>query len=400
MSADGSILHQGQRTSHVKRIINGSVVDFPTQRYPWYALPTSALGSNVWNGCGAAVISPTVAISSAHCFGGAPTPCSGPSAVAVWLGDVQIDIGMGIAPKPGGFYQTKIDADVVCHPDFDGYCSHGSDIVLLKFRWQVPMWVTPLELDLDATSEPASGTLTSVMGYGEHESPHNKSLVEDAHAPYMREVSLTLLDKTSTECSAVMAGGYGCDGTASLGAATNHDQQLCAGPKQNPWGDACRGDTGAPMLDPNGKGIAVLSYGGGPNTGVLTGPGRECGDPNYPRIYMKVAPFATFIREHLADIGTNSSNTSSTNASNSSAASGSSDSSNSTSSSNMSATSSTSGLQSDSGLGTGVSKAEGNTSAKGPASSTAGGTAKAAAAGSTCCLPLGLLLLIKLVTAD
>ncbi|CAE8592479.1 unnamed protein product, partial [Polarella glacialis] len=60
------------------RIINGRAVKQPSQQYPFFALLTSGEGSDSWLGCGATLISPTFALSAAHCFGGGGAPCSGP----------------------------------------------------------------------------------------------------------------------------------------------------------------------------------------------------------------------------------------------------------------------------------------------------------------------------------
>jgi trypsin len=77
--------------------------------------------------------------------------------------------------------------------------------------------------------------------------------------------------------------------------------QICAGAKVEPNRDACAGDSGSPVLDASGVQVGLVSYGGGPGE-KLQGPGRMCGDPEYPGVYARVAAFHDFITQNVVDL--------------------------------------------------------------------------------------------------
>eukprot|EP00927_Polykrikos_kofoidii_P017588 TRINITY_DN1802_c0_g1_i2.p1 TRINITY_DN1802_c0_g1~~TRINITY_DN1802_c0_g1_i2.p1 ORF type:complete len:370 (+),score=39.28 TRINITY_DN1802_c0_g1_i2:50-1111(+) len=281
------------------KIINGSVVGARSRYHSFFALPAQGEETDVWLGCGASIISPTFALSSAHCFGGGQNPCSGPRSLALWIGDVTLknsDEETQIVPTPGGRSQ-RVVADVICHPAWDGKCSHGNDLALLRLRTSVPSWVKPVELELTGSS--ASGDTLIPIGQGLTEGEFDKEAISFETSRRLRQVSVTVLPEDSQRCSRVFEGGYGCSDQSSEAVGTNIDTQICAGSDQ--FHDSCSGDSGSPVMNIAGQQVAIVSYGGGPGE-VMSGPGRMCGDPEYPGFYGRVSAFKDFILATVTDL--------------------------------------------------------------------------------------------------
>eukprot|EP00928_Gymnodinium_smaydae_P088593 TRINITY_DN72661_c0_g1_i1.p1 TRINITY_DN72661_c0_g1~~TRINITY_DN72661_c0_g1_i1.p1 ORF type:complete len:334 (+),score=65.39 TRINITY_DN72661_c0_g1_i1:72-1073(+) len=281
------------------RIVNGTKVRRPSSSYPYHALPTANVDEDMWLGCGASIISPTFGLSAAHCFGGGMAPCTGPAEISLWLGDIVLHEDFSITPISSG-KSARVRAEVICHPKFDGKCSHGSDIVLLRLKDALPEWVTPVPLQLDGSADGAGG-LTTDIGYGITESKSDPQLIEEQNSPGMRKVSLTILEGESESCKRVYSGGWGCSDEHSEGAAENLHEQLCAGSVGGKEADTCSGDSGSPMVSADGVQIGIVSYGGGPGE-RLKGAGRMCGDPSYPGVYSRVSAFKEFIEQHVNDL--------------------------------------------------------------------------------------------------
>lgn len=306
MHASGLSLREARDATpafRAQRIINGTRVTNPSSKYSFHALPTASDQSDSWLGCGASIISPTYGMSAAHCFGGGNSPCSGAGTIALWMGDVSLSDNFDITPKKGG-KNFRVEADVICHPQFDGKCSHGHDMVLLKLKDALPDWIKPVPLNLDpsATDVEDVGELTTDIGYGIAESDYNSKVIDEfVNSHTLRKVDLFVMADNTSECARVYEGGFGCSDEFSEGKATNLDQQLCAGASDFPERDTCSGDSGSPMLNSKGVQIGVVSYGGGPGE-KMEGPGRICGDPDYPGVYTRVSAFKEFIQEHVKDL--------------------------------------------------------------------------------------------------
>eukprot|EP00933_Yihiella_yeosuensis_P074566 TRINITY_DN8352_c0_g4_i1.p1 TRINITY_DN8352_c0_g4~~TRINITY_DN8352_c0_g4_i1.p1 ORF type:complete len:326 (-),score=62.72 TRINITY_DN8352_c0_g4_i1:529-1506(-) len=285
------------------RIINGEKIKKPSEDYSYFALPTATPESNQWLGCGASVISPTTVLCSAHCFGGGNEPCKGPKKVGIWIGDLDLDPDSSeITPRQGGTH-ARFEGTLVCNENWDGKCSHGEDIVLLRLNMPVPDWVTPVKLNLDGEAKDDVGDEVTVLGYGLMEGTRS-DIVGDT-SPVLRKAKVTVQGQNTAECKAIYKGGYGCSDSASEAPAKNKDQQICAstrGQLEDDEGrDSCAGDSGGPLVDANGVQVGIVSYGGGPGS-VTKGPGRSCGDPNWPGIYMRISAFASFIKKKVLDL--------------------------------------------------------------------------------------------------
>jgi len=298
----GATVKQHVQGQQAASIINGSLVANSSSKYSFFAMPTDGENSQLWLGCGASIISPTWGVTASHCFGGGQTPCKGPHKLSVYVGDLHLSPTFKITPRAGGRH-AKIAAEIVCHPQFDGKCSHGHDITLLHLLEPLPSWVTPVRLNLDSTGNDDVGQWTMNMGFGITEEAGNNEVISETIASQMHETNLTIFGDDFAACASVYAGGFGCSDSFSEAVATNQHQQLCAGANDGPERDTCSGDSGSPMLNEHGVQIGIVSYGGGPGD-KMSGPGRICADPAYMGVYSRVSAFKEFIQSHVTDLPT------------------------------------------------------------------------------------------------
>lgn len=281
-------------------IINGSAVPADSPYFAMFALPTKASDSDRWLGCGASVIHHSYALSSAHCFGGGKAPCSGPSDLALWVGDVQMNAQDEVGARLGGGKAHRVKAKLVCHPEFDGKCSHGNDVAILQLLEPLPSWVKPVKLDLDGSL--ATGGKLVTMGFGLVEQANNPQVISPLNALQLRQADVTVLADNAANCGRVYKGGYGCSDEFSEGKAKNINMQFCAGTAQGQSPrDTCSGDSGSPVVDTSGVQVGIVSYGGGPGH-KMSGPGRICSDPSWPGIYARVSAFSSYLRKIIPDL--------------------------------------------------------------------------------------------------
>lgn len=304
-SAIEALLLQQSLLRSETSIVNGSVMNHPSSSYPFFALPTADRRSYKWLGCGASIVSKTFAISSAHCFGGGNSPCSGPHHLSLWIGDVVLDPDTFMISQQQGSDKksVKLEVTLKCPQGWDGKCAHGEDIVLLEFSSPLPDWVKPVELHLDDSSLACVGCDVIVLGFGDAET-FGDARVVGGPSSHLRSAQVKVLAQNDTRCAQVYAGGYGCSDKASEAAATHLEHQICAGSTIGK--DSCAGDSGSPVVAVKGDGtpvqVGIVSYGGGPRADEKSGPGRECGDPTWPGVYASVAGLKDFICQHVIDL--------------------------------------------------------------------------------------------------
>jgi secreted trypsin-like serine protease len=219
----------------------------------------------------------------------------------LWIGDIELDAATSSVVARNGGRSFRVEADLICSPKFDGKCSHGNDIALLKLHSSVPSWVKPVPLDISGTAAGKVGDVVTPMGFGLTEEADNPTRISRDSSEVLRRVGVTVLAQDSENCARIYSGGWGCSDSDSEAAAQNLDMQVCAGTVNGPDHDACAGDSGSPVVDASGVQVALVSYGGGPGE-KMSGPGRMCGDPSYPGVYARVSAFRDFIQQNVADL--------------------------------------------------------------------------------------------------
>merc|ERR1719230_661675 len=119
------------------------------------------------------------------------------------------------------------------------------------------------------------------MGFGITEDASHPTRLDPHGGSELRDVSVTVLAQDAENCQRLYDNGWGCSDAASEEPGSNFDHQLCAGAlAQQTERDTCSGDSGGPVIDTAGIQVGIVSYGGGPRGN--SGPGRMCGDMDYP----------------------------------------------------------------------------------------------------------------------
>jgi trypsin len=225
------------------RAIVGGTVAAPGS-HP-YILSVQLNGQHV---CGAALLSPTTAVTAAHCY------AENPRNTSISAGRQNITVAETSA-------QTRKVSSYVIHPRFDAV-TVDSDIAVLH-------WKEPLALNsrvgvvpyAPQGSGPPVGSSMDIAGWG--------VLNEDSREPSaeLRRLDVPVLSDTA------------CARRYYPGADTS--TKFCAG-FAGGGEDACYGDSGGPGVV-DGRLVGIISYGDG------------CARPNRPGVYTRVAAFADWV---------------------------------------------------------------------------------------------------------
>lgn len=208
--------------------------------------------------CGASVLTPTRALSAAHCYR-RNTP---PSIYSIKAGSTfRLDQG-----DTNG--QIRTLTHFILHPDYTGTPSTRSDVAVLS--WQRPLVfgrnVRPVVLARPGYVVPY-GRLGVTSGWG---------LTAPGQLPLRLQV-----------VAQPFVSNVNCN-RAYPGLITN--VMVCAGWPQGGRG-SCTGDSGGPLVDTTSATrytqVGIVSWGAG------------CAQPNRPGVYARVSQFNAWIRRHM-----------------------------------------------------------------------------------------------------
>ncbi|KAG7386616.1 hypothetical protein PHYBOEH_008616 [Phytophthora boehmeriae] len=230
----------GADAEHVERqlILGGSVVPSGAKTYTT-GIRATADGNNF---CGAALIKPNYALTTASCTG--------------------VAFGVPNFVSVGGHYingtkdgeQIKV-VSVQNHTDYNA-TSNSYDFALLKL--ERPSKFAPVKLPAADDSDIKPGVFSTVLGWGDTSYPNGTASDE------LQKVNMEAWD--NEDCAQIFV---------------VDDTMVCAGGAAGK--DSCIGDTGGPLVKEMTQGdaddvlLGLVSWGSG------------CGDEGYPAVYSRVS---------------------------------------------------------------------------------------------------------------
>ncbi len=251
VASQGSLYSSSQGAGVRVQVVGGTPASAGAQ--PYVTALFDARISDPFNAhyCGASLIAPNWLLTAAHCVyerGAALSPSS-------------VQAGIGLTRLEGTVPRSTI-AQIIVHPqynpDTDDY-----DFALLKLSAASPLTaVAPLEPSDHALA--ASASVATVFGWGALASSGG----------YPRDLQRASLPITTVESC-----------VAAFGARVT-PRMICAGLPQGGV-DACRGDSGGPLL--------VSAPGGAPLLAGATSWGEGCAEANKPGVYARVSAITTWL---------------------------------------------------------------------------------------------------------
>ncbi|CAB9527034.1 Vitamin K-dependent protein C (Fragment) [Seminavis robusta] len=235
-----------QEEPPASRIVGGSVAS--ASNYPSHV--QWALG------CGGSLFHDDLVLTAAHCFFNNKNV----------LKNYPLYVGGDGSSQSG----TELYAEAgYIHPLYDPSKAQAYDFAVL----QLPQKITGIEL-MSINSDrhyPVNGQPLTVMGFGlmdEHDG------ARDAPGA-MREVTIPMIDNCLPYYSS---------------NRINDEIVFCAGDMPRGGKDACRGDSGGPIVDADGKQVGLVSWGIG------------CARANRPGVYARVSTIAKWLEYLKCDV--------------------------------------------------------------------------------------------------
>ena len=233
--------------------------------WPWMVAIQAFTEPGYHTFCGASLVAPSWVLTAAHCVVNAA-----PDQIVATVGDYKLNSGEG--------QEAAVDR-IVLHPryGFDFAHDFAHDLALLHLTQPVEAELVTLLAD-DNLDLAAPGTLGTVIGWG--------ALSEDSKEGFLsydlQQVELPIVSEE--EC------------INSMGRMVS-ENMLCAGYSAG-GKDACHGDSGSPLVVPDGDGGWQLAG--------LVSFGIGCARPSFYGVYTRVSQYhdwilAQIIREETAE---------------------------------------------------------------------------------------------------
>ena len=253
------------------RIVGGSKAT--VAQYPWQASLTYNLENDDSSGfgrhlCGASLITPTLAVTAAHCLYDEGFPPAGDFALIT--GRTRLSTSEGQESALADYYLfTDASNNTLYDPG-----SQRWDVAIVRLA--VPSQATPIQVaGADERALWTTGREAVVSGWG-------LTSEDGIETDTLRAVTVSMVDDASC------AGAYGG------GAQT--DVMVCAGAAGG-GRDSCEGDSGGPLVAPTADGwfrlVGVVSF------------GKGCARPEFPGVYARVAddPIRSALRNAVLGLG-------------------------------------------------------------------------------------------------
>lgn len=237
------------------RIIGGSKAT--VAQYPWQASLTYNLENDASSGygrhlCGASLVTPTLAVTAAHCLYDEGFPPAGNFSMIT--GRTRLSTSEGQESAVADYYVfTDASNNALYNP-----ATQRWDVAIVKLA--APSPGTPIQVaGADERALWTTGREVVVSGWG-------RTSEDGGESDTLRAVTVSIVDDGSC------AGSYG--------GAAQVDVMVCAGAAEA-GRDSCEGDSGGPLVAPTADGwfrlVGVVSF------------GRGCAHPEFPGVYARVA---------------------------------------------------------------------------------------------------------------
>jgi trypsin len=254
--ASATALPEGAELNPDAEIIGGTQAD--PGEYPFQvALLFHGVGDR-WASqfCGGTLISPDTVLTAGHCVVGARA------------GDIDILAGTNRL-LPGGGIRVP-SRQIRLHPGYDDF-TLANDIAIIQLGVNLPYdTVTPAVPGDESLFPPE--TMATTIGWGDQDIRIN---FQD-YPFFLREVEVPVV--SDADCLAAYPEGL------------FEDQQICAGDLVDGGEDSCYGDSGGPLMVPDGEDWLQIG---------IVSTGQDCARRPFPGIYTEVAAYPDFVGRYL-----------------------------------------------------------------------------------------------------